>query len=430
MQGCSKTPYPMGCAVPGPRPSGSNPHDSRGQQDKAAHSLDDRYRRFFETLHDMRFVVTENTVLMDVNDAGVALFGFPDKEAMLRKVPFDALFEDPKSAEALRGRVREEGFVRDFPATMITRVGTRFQAGITAYLVGSEGESHISFEGLLRDLSRELRWRKELDDLEERNRTLLEAEENCRALNEHILHMLMILTHDIRGPLVSIAATLKLLLRGAYGEMDGSVKNTLQDLLTRSKRLLGVAEDYLGGVHSACGAIESRYEKLDLREDIIDPVLDEIASEIEHRGVTIDNRLGAIPGGRILINVSKVWLKAVFRNLFMNALKYGEKGGRIAFGFEDHGTHYRLNVYNSGRPIPEERRGELFTRFGRICNGSTPSSDGIGLGLYLIREIIRKYGGDIWYEGRLDGSDFVFTLLKEPTRSVGQEFTDRVETGE
>lgn len=51
----------------------------------------------------------------------------------------------------------------------------------------------------------------------------------------------------------------------------------------------------------------------------------------------IDNRLGAIPADRILIKASKTWLKVVFPNLFSDAIKYGGKGCRLAFGFEQCG---------------------------------------------------------------------------------------------
>jgi signal transduction histidine kinase len=56
----------------------------------------------------------------------------------------------------------------------------------------------------------------------------------------------------------------------------------------------------------------------------------------------------------ICIRASGIWLKMVFRNLLRNAVKYGHKEGMIAIGFEDQGSCYRLNVYNSGKPIPEE----------------------------------------------------------------------------
>ena len=256
-------------------------------------------------------------------------------------------------------------------------------------------------------------WEDALQRSELHQWELKESEERLRRLNKDILHMLMIMSHDIRGPLVAMAATLKLLLRGSYGDMDKSVRNTLVDLQSRAIRLLGVAEDYLGKAHSLEGSLRIEREVLDLRQDIIDPVLDELANEIEQRDIVIDNRLGAIPAGTIPVNVNKVWLKTVFRNLFSNAIKYGDKGCRIAFGFEDHGTYYRLNVYNSGAPVPRDQQQKLFTRFFRGEARTRDHRDGIGLGLYLTKEIIHRHGGEIWYEAKIDGSDFVFTIAKE-----------------
>ena len=173
-------------------------------------------------------------------------------------------------------------------------------------------------------------------DITERKRAeaaLLESEQRVRRLNEHILNMVMVLSHDIRGPLVAIASTLKLMLRGVYGKLDKSPANTVQELLFRCARLLGTAEDYLGKASIVEGSLEMEREVLDLRQDIIDAVLDELADDITRREIVSDNRLGAIPSGSITISANKTWLKAVYRNLFSNAVKYGGKGVHHLFWF-------------------------------------------------------------------------------------------------
>lgn len=85
-----------------------------------------------------------------------------------------------------------------------------------------------------------------------------------------------------------------------------------------------------------------------LHEDISTIVLDELADEIPNNGIMIDNRLGTMPAGSIAISADKTWLKAVYRNPFTNAIKYGGRGWTISFGFEPHESHYRLNVDHSG----------------------------------------------------------------------------------
>jgi signal transduction histidine kinase len=177
--------------------------------------------------------------------------------------------------------------------------------------------------------------------------------------------------------------------------------------------LHGVAEDCLGKASVVSGGVDFERKVLDLREDIIDPVLNELLQEMEEQHIVIDNRLGAVPAKQIPVEADKVWLKIVFRNLFTNAIKYGGKGCVIAFGCEDCGSYYKLNVYNSGEPIPEGFRDKLFTKFYRFGEGSEVSSEGMGLGLYMTKQIVQKHGGDICYEPKEWGSNFVLTLPRD-----------------
>ena len=228
--------------------------------------------------------------------------------------------------------------------------------------------------------------------------------------NEERLNMVKILSHDLRGSLVSISATLKLLSRGYYGKMEVPVENSLRELLERVTHLIGMSEECLEKSFSFDGSVAIKQEVLDLREDIIHPVLEELSSEIRNHRLRVDNRLESVPACRIPIKANKAWLKTIFRNLFKNAIRYGDAGGTIAFGFEIRGSSYRLNIYNSGNPIPEWFRDKLFTR---VASGQTHNkhrTGGMGLGLYLIRKIIQKLGGKIWYEAKDHGSNFVLTL--------------------
>ncbi len=246
--------------------------------------------------------------------------------------------------------------------------------------------------------------------------------------NEKILSMVKALSHDVRGSLLSISATLKLLSRGHYGKMDEAVVHRIKELFSKTSGLIGLTEEYLGRSFSVNDDLNTEVESLDLMKDVLIPILKELSSELRGRHLTIDHRLQAMSNKPISIRTNGIWLKMVFRNLLRNAAKYGDKEGMITIGFEDRGSCYRLNVYNSGKPIPEEYRKRLFTK----CMGSVNGQNGIegtggtGLGLYLIGNVIQKLGGEIWYEARESGSDFVFTLpprsepfLKNPPLPVG-----------
>ncbi|MGC9196716.1 MAG: ATP-binding protein [Syntrophobacteraceae bacterium] len=368
------------------------------------------YRRFFDKAGDPRLVSSGCGKILDVNQAGVELLGYCSRQELLDLENVCVLFKDSEQGRGFQKLLEVDGCLKDFEVFLKKKDGTVFCAAITAALSFAKDGS-VSWEGVLRDLSELKKLQCALREVEKRNRELCESGRRIRELNKHVLDMLMIMSHDIRGPLVSIGATLKLLLRGSFGRMDESVWNTVSELMARVKNLISIAQECLENAHAVDGTVVGTREKIDLRQDIIDPILDEMSCEIEQQQIVIDNRLGAIPAGTIPISSNMTWLKAVFRNLFKNGMKYGGKGCTIAFGFEDHGEFYRLNVYNSGPSISVENREKLFTKFSHMDEGAE-KQDGLGMGLYLIRELIRKYEGDMWYEPRADGSDFIFILPK------------------
>jgi len=249
---------------------------------------------------------------------------------------------------------------------------------------------------------------------EERGNSQLESQELTH--NEKVLNMVRIVSHDLRDSLVSMVATLKLLSRGYYGKMDEGAANRLDELLSKTIGLVGITEEYLGRTFSVSDLLDMECKVLDLTEDIMRPVLEELSAEIRDRQILLDNRLAARSTDKIPIKGSKTWLKTVFRNLLRNAIKFGDKGGTIALGFEDHGSYCRLNVFNSGKPVPEEWHDKLFTGFTRGKNDNNGGPPGMGLGLCLVKGIIQKHGGDIWYEPKENGSDFVFTLPMDDSR--------------
>ncbi len=228
--------------------------------------------------------------------------------------------------------------------------------------------------------------------------------------NEETLNLLKLMSHDLKGSLVTTLATLKLLIHGYYGRMDQGVENELQKLMERVIFSVKISEECLEWAFSAGGNGDIEREVLDLRKDVVHPVIEELSSEIKDHCLRIDNRLEHVPARRIPIRANRVWLKTIFRNLLKNAIQYGDSGGIIAFGFEIRGSSYRLNVYNSGKPIPERWRDKLFTKNAPMDADRSPMTKGMGIGLYLIKRILQKLGGNIWYEAKEHGSNFVLTL--------------------
>jgi signal transduction histidine kinase len=107
----------------------------------------------------------------------------------------------------------------------------------------------------------------------------------------------------------------------------------------------------------------------------------------------------------------------VFSNLIGNAVHYGVPDGPVEVEVQESGRTVVVSVHNDGPPIPEAIRAELFSPFRRGERDSrTAETAGLGLGLYISREIVVGHGGDIAVSSRsTEGTTFRVTLPRTST---------------
>jgi CheY-like chemotaxis protein len=107
-------------------------------------------------------------------------------------------------------------------------------------------------------------------------------------------------------------------------------------------------------------------------------------------------------------------ISQVVTNLLNNALKFTSAGGQIQVRVgraEDKPGSLQVSVRDSGRGIPAEQCDRIFDRLYQIRSGDATTEQGVGLGLYISRELVRLHGGDIHVESEIGvGSTFTFTL--------------------
>jgi len=254
-------------------------------------------------------------------------------------------------------------------------------------------------------------WRRVIHCLEDREVIDLQPVKGSAAssrMGDLAGPQMMLMSHDIRGSMVAAAASLKLMTRGAYGEMSEPAKAKIHEATGRIEKTIHLIEDFIGkSLADRPSATDE--DCLNLTEDIVEPVLTELAAEIRDHRITLENRLHNRGAGKVSVRGSKLWLKCAFRNLLNNGIKYGGRGCTIVVDCETQGSACRLNVYNTGEPVPEACRSMLFS-YGRSPQRSKKSRRGLGLGLSLSRDLIQNYGGDLWYEPKTGGANFVISL--------------------
>lgn len=99
----------------------------------------------------------------------------------------------------------------------------------------------------------------------------------------------------------------------------------------------------------------------------------------------------------------------ILGNLLHNAVKFSPEGGIIRVSAAPHDGFVRVCVEDAGPGIPPEDRGRIFEKFGVVAERKAMA--GVGLGLFISRELVRLHGGKIWVDDSpLGGSRFCFTL--------------------
>jgi signal transduction histidine kinase len=116
--------------------------------------------------------------------------------------------------------------------------------------------------------------------------------------------------------------------------------------------------------------------------------------------------------GSLIVEVDKIRLFEAISNIIQNAIKFTGKDGAITVRSEKHDGYAIVSIKDTGSGIDQKMMPRLFTKF------STNSEKGIGLGLYIAKNIVEAHGGKIWAENNPDGkgATFAFALptVEEP----------------
>ena len=229
-------------------------------------------------------------------------------------------------------------------------------------------------------------------EAEEQRRELDEALKFANQTNETRARFMGILGHDLRNPLNTIvmAATLQ-----QGGELTADKNAQMAEKIVRtSRRMQYLIEDLLDASQTAQNnRILINKKPGDLR-DICEPVIEEF--QLAHPNRKIDffapeTCLGEWDEGRF---------GQVLSNLLSNALSYGSSHFPIKVNLIGDRDRVVLQVNNQGEIMSEEVKKNLFTAFWRGAKkvGINANSSGLGLGLYIVKQIVEAHGGTISVE--------------------------------
>jgi two-component system sensor histidine kinase MtrB len=211
--------------------------------------------------------------------------------------------------------------------------------------------------------------------LKERERKLTQRNRELDEANRDYQELLSFVTHELNNSIGSLLLNMSLLAEDADRGMDPESRSLVDQVLRDVERFRDMVRNYLNLSRLEKGTLRYQPEDFDLRERVIEPVVQRLERWIEHRGFELSWDWPA----EVVVHGDADLLDIVYSNFVVNALKYGREW--IRFEARRVERSWVLGVRNGGTPIPTEKIPLLFQKFSRLVR----SDDGAGLGLYLVR---------------------------------------------
>lgn len=229
-------------------------------------------------------------------------------------------------------------------------------------------------------------------------RRLMAANERLGASNERLAEFAGQLSHDLKNPLTGVTMSLEMARDEAEDLDDADLLVSLIDRAGRgAERMQRMINDLLA---FARGGSAPEVTAVAL-SDVVGEVLEDLAPELTGATIEADD-LPTVPG-------DPVQLRVVVQNLLANAVKFARDGVQPHIGITavQVDGHWRVEVTDNGRGVPDDRRDQVFEPFARV-DKSVP---GTGIGLATCRRIVEAHGGTIGLTGAPGGGATVWFLL-------------------
>jgi two-component system, chemotaxis family, CheB/CheR fusion protein len=281
--------------------------------------------------------------------------------------------------------------------------GSRFWAsGALMLMRDAQGEA-VGFVKILRDQTAE----RETQQALERSEAELQAADAAKD------RFLAVLSHELRNPLASIASAAALLLapqvtpaeRDAAAQVVKRQAGTMKALLDE---LLDVARLKLGRLELHPGRITLR-EVVQAAVETVQPTL---LSAGHHLQI-------ALPDQEVELDADRLRIVQVLANLLSNAIKYTPGGGEIALGAKLSGNRVTITIADNGIGIEADQIGRMFEMYEQGQRGTDPSQ-GLGIGLALVKNIVELHGGKVEATSAGTGKGTEFRVILPARRGASK----------
>jgi signal transduction histidine kinase len=199
-----------------------------------------------------------------------------------------------------------------------------------------------------------------------------------------------------------------MLYTGEEGKMKLSQKKVVFDAYENAKQMSDLVNDLLNVTSIDSGKLEITPEPIDV-VSVAETSISAMGGIMKEKGISV---VLVKPSEKVpKLNLDKWLITRAIDNLLSNAVKYTTKGGKVTVKVEKKEGELVVSVADTGIGIPSSLQKNVFKKFFRARQAMAVSPEGTGLGLYIAKFAVSKFGGKIWFESEEGkGSTFFFTI--------------------
>lgn len=210
-------------------------------------------------------------------------------------------------------------------------------------------------------------------------------------------------SHELKTPITSMKIYIEVLLNQIKNFKDPKSTKTLLSIKSQTERLQELVGDLLDMSRIQTGKLH--FDKQQFR---LDELIKETAEILQK---TTTQHVFSFKGEKLLVNADRFRVYQVITNLITNAIKYSPEGKRIKITVKKSNSKAVVSVTDEGIGISKEQQKKIFERLYQVTGPREKTYPGLGMGLYISKEIVKRHRGAIWVEGEKGkGSTFYFSL--------------------
>lgn len=217
-------------------------------------------------------------------------------------------------------------------------------------------------------------------------------------------------SHELRSPLTAIYQFASILEDGLAGELNTDQSDSMRMILKNSRQLELMIDDLLEVTRAQAGKLNVELQRTSMLDAVTD-IMGTFRGTAIKKGVTLSAN---VPPGLPLIFADPSRMRQILTNVMDNAIKFTPSGGSVTIQtevFQKNAKFVMVKVSDTGCGLNADMTDRVFERLYQVPTPGLAGRKGLGLGLYICKELINRMNGHIWAESEPGyGSSFSFIL--------------------